>query len=68
VAAIKYPYNATFPTFAVRALSYFDDAEAEPIPRMIKKVKWEKVKSFLDRQAMIVGRKKLELEKLWDIK
>lgn len=35
VAAIKYPYNAAFPTFAVRALSYFDDAETETMPRMI---------------------------------
>jgi len=65
VATIKYPYNAAFPTFAVRALSYFDDAEAELMPRMISQVKWEEVKSFLDRKAMDVGRKHLELEKLW---
>lgn len=66
VAAMKYPYNAAFPTFAVRALSYFDDAEAEPMPRMIRQVKWEEVKSFLDSQAIDIGRKSLELEKLWD--
>jgi predicted nucleotidyltransferase component of viral defense system len=66
VAAIKYPYNAAFPTFTVRALSYFDDAEAEPMPRMIRQVKWEEIKSFLDKQAMDIGRKHLELEKLWN--
>lgn len=65
VAAIKYPYNVAFPTFAVRALSYFDDAEAEPMPRMIKMVNWEQVKTYLDEQSIGIGRKQLELEKLW---
>jgi len=65
IAAKKYPYNAAFPVFAVRALSFFDDAELEPMPRMIKNVKWEAVKTFLDKQAMDVGRKRLAIDKLW---
>jgi len=65
ISAIKYPYNAAFPTFVVRALAFFDDAESEPMPRMIKPIKWEKIKTFLEKQAIDIGRKKLELEKLW---
>jgi hypothetical protein len=64
-SALKYPYNKAFPTFAVRALAYFNDAESEPMPRMIKLVKWERIKSFLEKQAMDIGRNILELEKLW---
>jgi len=66
VAAIKYPHNRAFFTFAVRALAYFDDAESDPMPRMIKQVKWEQVKKYLDEQAIGIGRKQLELEKLWN--
>ena len=65
IADRKYPYNTAFPVFAVRALSFFDDAELEPMPRMIKNVKWEAVKTFLDKQAMDVGRKRLAIDKLW---
>lgn len=39
VASKKYPYNAAFPAVAVQALACFDDAEAEPMLRMIKPVK-----------------------------
>lgn len=65
VAAIKYPYNAAFPIYAVRALAYFEDAESDPMPRMIKQVKWEQIKAYLEKQAMDIGKKQLELEKLW---
>ena len=68
IAAEKYPYHEAFPTFAVRVLSYFDDAESDPMPRMIKNVKWNEVKTYLDKQAMDMGRRKLELEKLWQEK
>lgn len=65
VASKKYPYHQAFPVFAIRALSYFEDAESEPQPRMLQQVKWTEIKSFLDRQALDMGRKQLELEKLW---
>ncbi len=65
IASKKYPYHEAFPTFAVRALSYFDDAESDPMPRMIKPTSWAEIKSFLDRQALDIGRKQLELVKLW---
>lgn len=65
VASKKYPYNQAFPAFAIRALTYFEDAEFEPQPLMIQKVKWTEIKSFLERQALDMGRKQLELAKLW---
>jgi hypothetical protein len=42
VAAIKYAKVRSFPVSAVRALSYFDDAESLPTPRMIDKTSWSK--------------------------
>jgi len=65
IAAKKYPYHEAFPAFAVRALSYFDDAEYDPMPRMIKNVTWSEVKDYLEKQAMDMGRQQLELQKLW---
>jgi predicted nucleotidyltransferase component of viral defense system len=64
VASKKYPYHQAFPAFAIRALSYFEDAESEPQPRMLQEVKWTAIKSFLERQALATGRQQLELEKL----
>ena len=65
VASKKYPFNPAFPAFAIRALSYFEDAESEPHPRMLYNVKWTEIKTFLERQALEMGKKILELEKLW---
>ncbi|MFH1462623.1 MAG: nucleotidyl transferase AbiEii/AbiGii toxin family protein [bacterium] len=33
-----------------KSLSYFEDAEKEPMPKMLTLVSWEKVKSFLKRE------------------
>jgi len=66
LSAIKYPYNASFPVMAVRALAFFKDAEAEPMPQMIIDVDWDKIKAVLEQQALDMGRQQTELEKLWD--
>lgn len=39
----KYADGSIF--MVLRSLSYFDDAEEDPMPRMLNKVTWEKVKS-----------------------
>ena len=50
-------------------LDFFNNsAESDPMPRMISQVKWEQVKKYLDEQAIGIGRKQLELEKLWRTK
>jgi hypothetical protein len=48
---------------ATRALAYFEDAEALPMPRMLDRTPWRKMKIFLEHQAMQAGRK--HLEDLW---
>lgn len=63
VAATKYARVRTFAVSAVRALAYFDDAEALPMPRMIDKISWSTMKRFLERQALQAGRE--HLEDLW---
>lgn len=63
VAAVKYAQVRTFAVSAVRALAYFDDAEATPMPQMIERVAWTTVRRFLERQALEAGRKRLDT--LW---
>jgi predicted nucleotidyltransferase component of viral defense system len=63
VAAVKYARVRAFAVSATRALAYFDDAEALPMPVMIDHTPWATMKRFLERQAMEVGRK--HLEDLW---
>ncbi len=63
VAAAKYARVRTFAISATRALAYFDDAEALPMPRMIDRTRWSTMKRFLERQALTAGRK--HLQDLW---
>lgn len=60
VAAVKYARVRTFTISATRALAYFDDAEALPMPLMIDHAPWTTMRRFLERQAMAVGRERLE--------
>jgi predicted nucleotidyltransferase component of viral defense system len=60
VAAIKYSKVRSFAVSATRALSYFQDAEALPMPQMIDKTPWSKMKKFLETKAVEAGRKRLE--------
>jgi len=60
VAAVKYARVRTFAISATRALAYFEDAEALPMPRMIDPTPWSAMKRFLERQALEAGRKRLQ--------
>ncbi len=64
VAAVKYAHIRAFPVMALRALSYFDDAEALPMPQMIDRTPWSKIKKYLQAQALAAGRN--QLQDLWD--
>jgi len=66
VAAIKYAHVHSFPVSAVGALAYFTDAESFPMPRMLDRTPWSKMKQFLERQAMEAGR--MRLGDLWKSK
>ena len=47
-AARKFPLYADFPLQAARALLYFEDAEKEPMPRMLDTTTWEDIKSYFE--------------------
>lgn len=64
VAAVKYAKVRSFPVSAARALSYFDDAESLPMPQMIDKTPWSKMKKFLEAKAIEAGRR--HLQDLWE--
>jgi hypothetical protein len=64
VASVKYARVRSFPISAIRALAYFTDAEALPMPRMLDRTPWSKMKKFLENQAMEAGREKLS--DLWE--
>lgn len=64
VAAVKYAKVRSFPVSAARALSYFDDAESLPMPQMIDKTPWSKMKKFLEAKAIEAGRRRLQ--DLWE--
>ncbi len=36
----------------LKSLAYFDDAEDEPMPKMIKKIDWEKIKKFITKKSI----------------
>jgi len=64
VASVKYAKVRSFLVSAVRALSYFDDAESLPMPQMLDKTPWSKMKKFLEAKALEAGRKRLK--DLWE--
>jgi len=47
----------------LKGLVYFDDAEDEPMPRMIKSVSWDEVKEYFKDEVKKIVRKRLESEK-----
>jgi predicted nucleotidyltransferase component of viral defense system len=63
VAAVKYARVRTFAVSALRALTYFAEADATPMPQMIQRASWQTIKRFLEQQALTAGRKRLE--NLW---
>lgn len=63
VAAEKYVQVRTFAFSALRGLAYFEDAEKYPMPRMVDRTPWSKMKRFLEQQAMEAGRQ--QLSDLW---
>ncbi len=44
---------------AMRALTYFIDAEATTMPQMIERASWTTIKRFLEHQALEAGRQRL---------
>jgi hypothetical protein len=47
----KYGTGRTERYHRLRALSYFDDAEREPMPEMLVPIEWAQVREFFEREA-----------------
>ncbi len=47
----KYP-SLSYPAYhLLRALTYFDDAEKDPAPKMLARLNWRQVKNFFEKQV-----------------
>lgn len=64
VASVKYATIRSFAISAVRGMAYFADAENLPMPQMIDRTPWLKMRKFLEQKAMEAGR--MHLEDLWE--
>ena len=57
--AARLPFISSFYLAGGSGLAYFADAEALPMPRMLDRTPWAKMKKFLEHEAMEAGRKNL---------
>lgn len=56
-ASKKYDHPADFLLLAARALVFFEDAEKGSMPRLLKKISWERVKSYFEKEVpRLVGK------------
>jgi predicted nucleotidyltransferase component of viral defense system len=62
LATIKYADRPNFLAIAARALAYFEDAEQQPMPRMLQTVKWPDVKGYCQAAARALARRLSGLE------
>jgi hypothetical protein len=51
LAAVKYADRPNFLAVASRALSYFEDAEPQPMPRMLVPIRWADVRTYCETAA-----------------
>lgn len=46
----KFPDHPNFAVQAAKALVYFEDAEKEPMPKMLKPADWNEIKAFFEKE------------------
>jgi hypothetical protein len=57
LATKKYADRSQFIAVAVRALTYFEDAEQEPMPRMLTPVEWKDVRTYSEEASRSLARR-----------
>jgi hypothetical protein len=62
LAAIKYADRPSFLPIAARALAYFEDAEPQPMPVLLKPVEWADVRAYCEAAARRLARRLSGLE------
>ncbi len=58
----KYANRPDFSAILARALAYFEDAEQQPMPRMVHEVRWQDVKAYCQAAARKLARELSGLE------
>ena len=56
LAPVKYADRPSFLAIAVRALAYFEDAEQQPMPQLLKPVDWADVRVYCETAARRLAR------------
>jgi len=62
LAPLKYTDRPNFLAITARALSYFDDADQQPMPRMLAPVLWKDVRAYCEAAARELGRRFSDLQ------
>lgn len=62
LASIKYADRPSFLIIAARALAYFEDAEPQPMPRLLTPVEWPSVRTYCEAAARRLARRLSGLE------
>jgi len=57
LAVTKYADRPSFLSIAVRALAYFDDAEQQPMPKLLVPVRWGDVRAYCEAAARQMTRR-----------
>lgn len=57
LSAVKYSDRPSFQAIAVRALAYFEDAEQQPMPRMLTDIHWPDVRKYCETAARWLTRR-----------
>ncbi len=57
LAAVKYADRPSFLPVAVRALAYFEDAERQPMPRLLAPLEWTDVRVYCEKAARQLARR-----------
>jgi predicted nucleotidyltransferase component of viral defense system len=62
LALVKYADRPSFLPIAARALAYFEDAEPQPMPRLLTPVRWADVRAYCEAAARRLTRRLSGLE------
>jgi len=62
LAPVKYEDRPSFLPIAARALVYFEDAEPQPVPRLLTPVEWADVRAYCEGAARRLTRRLSGLE------
>ena len=62
LATVKYEDRPSFLPIAARALAYFEDAEPQPMPRLLTPVEWVDVRAYCEAAACRLARRLSGLE------